>query len=79
MLASASCLNLQRTHTIPAFILLLSWKSKGRTRLTDFYLESGYQELAAWEFFFLVLCYKISDRFIQVGAFLLHCLTEKYS
>lgn len=65
MLASASHLNLQKTHTAPAFELLLSWKSKERTRLTDFICSLDIRNwlTGCLGIFFLVLCYKISDRF----------------
>lgn len=51
MLASASCLNLQKTHTIPAFILLLSWKIKGRTRLADFIWSLDIKNWLLGDFF----------------------------
>lgn len=51
MLASASCLNLQKTHTVPASVLLLSWKSSGRTRLTDFICSLDVKHWLLWAFF----------------------------
>lgn len=51
MLASTSCLNLQKTHTVPAFGLLLSWKSKGRTRLADFICSLDIKSWLLGDFF----------------------------
>lgn len=63
MLASASCLNLQKTHTVRVYVLLLSWKSKGRTRLADFICSVDIKNWLLGDFFLGVLCYKIPDRF----------------
>lgn len=82
MLASASCLNLQKTHTVPASVLLLSWKSSGKTRLADFICSLDIKNWLLCFFFFpwyFAITFQTSSVVRQVGVFSLHCLAGKCS
>lgn len=58
-----ACFYLQKGHTVPAFVLLLSWESKGTTRLADLICSLAIKNWLFGDFFPLVLYYKISDKF----------------